>query len=304
MNLEDVDSVEQLENYGLAAKNNQSFTLADQWILSRFTKTVNEVTRNLERFELGEAARLLYEFIWNEYCDWYIEMAKSRLYNKENATERTTAQYVIWYVLENTLKLLHPFMPFITETIWQHLPHEGHSIMIAEWPTADSTLLDETVEEQMNTIMDMIKAIRNMRAEVNVPPGKKSEVILQIATSELQTVFANNLQYVKTMATAEPVTILAADATKPENAMAAVVNGVEIYMPLKGMIDVEKETARLNKELVGLDKELARIAGKLSNEGFVAKAPPEVIAKEKVKAGEYQEKQAAIQERLVYLSSL
>lgn len=304
MNLEDVDSVEQLESYGLAARNNQSFTLADQWILSRFTKTLNEVTRNLERFELGEAARLLYEFIWNEYCDWYIEMAKSRLYNKENAQARTTAQYVIWYVLENTLKLLHPFMPFITESIWQHLPHEGHSIMVTDWPVEEPTLLNEQAEEQMNTIMDTIKAIRNMRAEVNVPPGKKSEVILQVAASELQTVFANNLQYVKTMATAEPVTMLPSDAAKPENAMAAVVNGVEIYMPLKGMIDVEKETARLNKELTGLDKELARIDGKLSNEGFVAKAPPEVIAKEKAKAGEYMEKQAAIRERLVYLASL
>jgi len=304
MNLEDVDNIEQLNKFGITAKENDSFTLADKWILSRFAKTVNEVTRNLERFELGEAARLLYEFIWNEYCDWYIEMAKARLYNKEDVLARTTAQYVLWYVLEKTLKLLHPFMPFITETIWQHLPHDGHSIMVAEWPAEDSVLLNEQVEQQMNTIMDAIKAIRNMRAEVNVPPGKKSEVILQVVASEMQAVFAKNLQYLKTMAAAEPIRLLGSDAPKPENAMTAVVSGVEIYMPLKGMIDVEKETVRLNKELAGLDKELARIAGKLSNEGFVAKAPPEVISKEKAKAGEYQEKQAAIQERLIYLASL
>ena len=304
MNLEDVDKIEQLVQYGKLAREADSFTLADKWILSRFFKTVNEVTRNLERFELGEAARLLYEFIWNEYCDWYIEMAKARLYNKEDVSARTTAQYVLWYVLEGTLKLLHPFMPFITETIWQYLPHDGHSIMVAEWPIEQAALLDEQVEQQMNTMMDAIKAIRNMRAEVNVPPGKKSEVILQVVASELQTVFANNLQYFKTMATAEPITLLAPDAGKPDNAMAAVVSGVEIYMPLKGLIDVEKETARLNKELIGLDKELARIAGKLSNEGFVAKAPPEVISKEKAKAAEYQEKQTTIQERLVYLASL
>ncbi|MBC8016218.1 MAG: class I tRNA ligase family protein, partial [Sporomusaceae bacterium] len=227
-----------------------------------------------------------------------------RLYNKEDVSARTTAQYVLWHVLEQTLKLLHPFMPFITETIWQHLPHKGHSIMIADWPTEQAAFIDERVEQQMNTIMDAIKAIRNMRAEVNVPPGKKSEVILQVVASELQAVFENNLQYVKTMAAAEPITMHAPEDEKPEKAMTADVSGVEIYMPLKGMIDVEKETARLNKELAGLDKELARIAGKLSNEGFVAKAPPDVIAKEKAKAGEYEEKQTAIRERLLYLASL
>lgn len=304
MNLEDVDSVEQLTSYGVAARKNDSFTLADRWILSRYAKTVDEVTRNLERFELGEAARLLYEFIWNEYCDWYIEMAKARLYNKEAAEARNTAQYILWYVLENTLKLLHPFMPFITETIWQYLPHEGESIMIAHWPADNSTFVNEEIEQQMNIMMETIKSIRNMRAEVNVPPGKKSEVILQIAAEELQQVFASNLQYLKTLAAAEPIQLVRAEDTKPQNAMTAVVSGVEIYLPLKGLIDVEKESARLNKELTSLDKEIARIDGKLSNEGFVAKAPAEVIAKEKAKAGEYQEKQTAIRERLAYLATL
>ena len=304
MNLEDVDSVDTLTNYGVRSKQEDNFTLADKWILSRYEKTVNEVTRNLERFELGEAARLLYEFIWNEYCDWYIEMAKARLYNKEESTARATAQYVLWYVLENTLKLLHPFMPFITETIWQHLPHEGQSIMVADWPMDSSTLINDDVETQMNTIMETIKSIRNMRAEVNVPPGKKSEVILQIVAKELQEVFAANLPYLKTLAAAEPIQLLGDAEAKPENAMTAVVSGVEIYLPLKGLIDVEKESARLNKELATLDKEIARIEGKLSNEGFVAKAPAEVIAKEKAKAGEYQEKQTAIRERLAYLATL
>jgi valyl-tRNA synthetase len=304
MNLEDVDSVDTLTNYGVRAKQEDNFTLADKWILSRYEKTVNEVTRNLERFELGEAARLLYEFIWNEYCDWYIEMAKARLYNKEESTARATAQYVLWYVLENTLKLLHPFMPFITETIWQHLPHEGQSIMVADWPMDSLALINDDVETQMNTIMETVKSIRNMRAEVNVPPGKKSEVILQIVAKELQEVFAANLPYLKTLAAAEPIQLLGDTEAKPENAMTAVVSGVEIYLPLKGLIDVEKESARLNKELATLDKEIARIEGKLSNEGFVAKAPAEVIAKEKAKAGEYQEKQTTIRERLAYLATL
>ncbi|SFL68045.1 valine--tRNA ligase [Pelosinus propionicus] len=305
MNLEDVATVEQLASYGTAAKEKEYFTLADKWILSRYAKTVNEVTRNLERFELGEAARLLYEFIWNEYCDWYIEMAKARLYNKEAVEARNTAQYVLWYVLENTLKLLHPFMPFITESIWQHLPHNGQSIMVADWPIDSSAaLINEDIEQQMVTMMETIKSIRNMRAEVNVPPGKKSEVILQITASEFQQVFASNLQYIKTLASAESVQLLGTYEAKPENAMTAVVSGVEIYLPLKGLIDIEKESLRLNKELTTLGKEIARIDGKLSNEGFVAKAPAEVIAKERAKAEEYQEKQTAIRERLAYLATL
>jgi valyl-tRNA synthetase len=292
MNLEGFDSTVKPQNY----------TLADRWILSRYAKTVAEVTANMERFELGEAARSLYEFIWNEYCDWYIETAKARLYNKEDAAARATAQYVLWYVLSNTLKLLHPFMPFITEAIWQHLPHEGKSIIIAPWPEEQPSLIDNEAEEQMTLMMETIKAIRNMRAEVNVPPGKRSEVILQVS-AEAKTLFTENDQYLKTLAAAEPV-IGSIQADKPENAMTAVVSGVEIYLPLRGLIDVEKETARLNKELETLDKELARIAGKLANAGFVAKAPAAVIERERAKELEYKEKQAAINERLAYLAKL
>lgn len=293
-----------LDGFDSAAKpSDESLTLADRWIMSRYAQTVREVSRNLERFEVGEAARLLYEFIWNEYCDWYIELAKARLYNKEDIHGRITAQYVLWYVLSNTLKLLHPFMPFITEHIWQHLPHKGASIIVSTWPDDESNLISFEVDQSMGTIMEAIKAIRNMRAEVNVPPGRKSQVILHIA-DELQTTFADNESYLKTLAAAEPVTIVPLSAEKPENAMTAVVSGVEIYLPLKGLIDVEKETARLNKELEKLEKELARIDGKLANAGFVAKAPADVIEKERAKAQEYQEKRTAINERLAYLANL
>jgi valyl-tRNA synthetase len=279
------------------------FTLADRWILSRYAHTVDEVTFNLERFELGEAARQLYEFIWNEFCDWYIELAKARLYNKEDAVSRSTAQYVLWYVLGNTLKLFHPFMPFITEAIWQHLPHEGTSIIAADWPAAEPALYHDEAESYMTTIMEAIKAIRNMRAEVNVPPGKKSEVIL-LAADEMQSLIADNIQYFKSLAAAETVEVRSLAGAKPENAMTAVVSGIEIYLPLRGLIDIEKETARLRKEVDGLDKEIARIAGKLANPGFVAKAPPEVIDKERAKEKEYQEKRAAILERLEYLAKI
>lgn len=294
-----------LEGFNPALKPEQDqFTLADRWIASRYAKTVAEVTRNLERFEVGEAARLLYEFIWNEYCDWYIELAKGRLYSKEDASGKGVAQYVLWQVLSDTLKLLHPFMPFITEHIWQHLPHDGKSIMISPWPGEQPDMIDDGAEQAMNVIMETIKAIRNMRAEVNVPPGKKSEVLLQIAAEDLRSVFAEHDHYLKALAAAESVAISPLSQEKPQNAMTAVVSGVEVYLPLKGLIDIEKETVRLNKERERLTKELDRIAGKLSNAGFVAKAPAQVIAKEREKAREYQEKQAAINERLDYLAKL
>lgn len=280
------------------------YTLADKWILSRYAKTAISITENLEKFELGEAGRSLYDFIWNEFCDWYIELSKARLYDKENVRPRKVAQYVLGYVLEHTLRLLHPFMPFITEEIWQHIPHEGKSIMVADWPTGEETKLDDASELEMTTIMETIKAIRNMRAEVNAAPSKKTEVILHLSDESLTDVFAKNSGYLKTLASAKNVTILAKDDAKPENAMTAVVNGVEIYLPLAGLIDVEKETARLNKELATLDKEVSRLDKKLSNAGFIAKAPADIVEKEKEKLKGYEEKREAVKQRLAYLATL
>ncbi|MBQ5846004.1 MAG: valine--tRNA ligase [Selenomonadaceae bacterium] len=284
------------------------YTLADKWILSRFAKTAQGVTANLEKFELGEAGRLIYEFIWNEFCDWYIELAKARLYDKENIRPRQTAQYVLGYVLERTLRLLHPFMPFITEEIWQHIPHDGISIMVSEWPGNDEAglakLVNDGDEAAMTAIMESIKTIRALRLEVNAAPGKKSEVILNFTDEKLREVFAANEGYLTVLAAAEPVTMLPAGAEKPENAMTGVVNGVEIYLPLKGLIDVEKETARLNKEMATLDKEISRLEKKLGNQGFLAKAPAEVVAGEQEKLKGYQEKQNAVKERLAYLQNI
>ena len=281
----------------------EDYTLADRWILSRYARTSAVVTENLEKFELGEAARAIYEFIWGEFCDWYIELVKPRLYAEEGDSRRT-AQYVLGYVLERTLRLLHPFMPFITEEIWQHIPHEGKSIMTAPWPTGEETWLDKENEASMAVIMEVIKAIRNMRAEVNAAPGKKSEAILHFSDAAQQAVFTANDGYLHALAEADPVTILSLTAERPENAMTAAAGGVEIYLPLKGLIDVEKETARLSKELDGLTKEIARTEGKLANEKFVTKAPVAVVAKEREKLQDYEEKKRVVEERLRYLTTL
>ena len=211
-------------------------------------------------------------------------------------------------MLERTLRLLHPFMPFITEEIWQHIPHDGISIMVAEWPGNDEAglakLVNDDDEAAMTAIMESIKTIRALRLEVNAAPGKKSEVILNFTDEKLREVFAANEGYLTVLAAAEPVTMLPAGAEKPENAMTGVVNGVEIYLPLKGLIDVEKETARLNKELATLDKEISRLEKKLGNQGFLAKAPAEVVAGEQEKLKGYQEKQNAVKERLAYLQNI
>ena len=291
-----------MEGYDAEAKQ-APYTLADQWILSRLQHTVKDVTELLGRFELGEAGRLIYDFIWSEVCDWYIELAKPRLYNKEDPEARATAQHVLAEVLTSAMKLLHPYMPFITEEIYQCLPHESNSIMIAPWPIVDERLFDDKAETGMTAIMESIKAIRNMRAEVNAAPGKKVPAIL-LVNAELREIVEANKNYINLMGSIDELIIDDIGAGKPENAMAAVIAGIEVYLPLAGLIDVEKETQRLNKELESMDKEIKRVTGKLNNAGFLAKAPADVVEKEKAKAEELSGKMEAVKERLTYLATL
>lgn len=279
------------------------YTLADKWILSRLQDTVKDVTGLLERFELGEAGRAIYDFIWSEVCDWYIEIAKPRLYNKEAAAERATAQHVLATVLVSAMKLLHPYMPFITEEIYQCLPHEAESIMISKWPVADESLVDPEAERGMNAIMDSIKVIRNMRAEVNANPGKKIPAIM-LVSEDLREVVAHNDSYIKLLGGIDNLELRPLNGEKPENAMAAVVTGIEVYLPLAGLIDVEKETQRLSKELAAMEKDLQRAGGKLNNAGFLAKAPEDVIAKERAKYEELSGKIEAVKKRMAYLAEL
>lgn len=283
------------------ARKPDQLALADQWILSRYHRTVAEVTSFLEAFELGEAARALYEFIWNEYCDWYIELVKPRLYGRETAESKAAAQHVLYTVLLGTMKLLHPFMPFITEEIYQHLPHQEESVMISSWPQALPEQINVTAEADMNLIMEVIRAIRNLRAELNLPPGRQAEVILVTEEADLHRVLETGRPYMVNLANASQVEIQHHFSTKPAQAMTALVNRVEIYMPLKGLIDLNKEIERLEKEAVTLEQELERVNVKLANAGFLAKAPAAVVEKEREKQREFQKKKEAILARLAML---
>ena len=288
-----------LENFDVNFKPaEKDLTLADRWIISRLNKTAQGVTENLEKFELGEAARLMYEFIWSEFCDWYIELTKARLYG-EDLQAKSTALYVLMTVLEKSLRLLHPFMPFLTEIIRQKLPNAEGSIMLADWFAGGE--VDEVAENQMGAVMEVVKVIRNLKNEIGVEPRKKSEVILKISNAELAEVLKSNKKYISDLAAAAPVTF--ADE-KPEHALSGVAEGVEIFLPLKNLIDTDKEISRLTKELDKLRKGIASTENKLKNEKFISKAPAEVVQAEREKLSIAIEKISSVESRINQLKNL
>ena len=276
--------------------------LADKWILQRLSATTAGVTRNLDRFELGEAAHLLYEFIWFNFCDYYIELTKSRLYGSD-AQAKATALFVLSTVLEKALRLLHPFMPFLTEVIRQKLPNAEGSIMVAPYPTTDeiSDLVTEDLEEIANVIFSAVKTIRNLKSELGIDSRKKVKIILRVVNPEYKKVLQENVNYLTALAFAEPVVF--ADE-KPSHAISGVIEGVEIFLPLEGLIDTEKEIARLTKELEKLCKSAASTEGKLNNERFLSKAPAEVVQAERDKLVAAKEKISSLEQRIKQLENL
>ncbi|MCT4604846.1 MAG: valine--tRNA ligase [Marinisporobacter sp.] len=275
----------------------ENFTLADKWIVSRMNQVSKEVTDNLEKFELGMAVQKIYDFIWNEYCDWYIELVKPRLYG-EDQESKNTALYVLTMVLENSLKLLHPFMPFITEEIWQHLPTtKDESVMISKWPKYNDCFAFEKEEKDMELIMEAIRSIRNIRAEMNVVPSKKAKVMV-VASKDAYEAINSGKNYFMTLASASEVVLQKEKKDIPEDAMSAVIAGAEIFLPLDELVDFEKEMERLQKEKEKLEKELKRVNGKLSNQGFLGKAPAKVIEEEKEKQAKYQDMMEKVLERI------
>jgi valyl-tRNA synthetase len=271
-------------------------SVADKWILTRLNETIETVTRLSDRYEFGEVGRVLYNFIWDDFCDWYIEMAKLPLYGENEAAKKTTRS-VLAYVLDNTMRLLHPFMPFITEEIWQNLPHQGESITVAAWPTVNDELTDAEAATEMKLLVEIIRSVRNIRSEVNTPLSKKINMFLKAKDATIVRALENNRGYVERFCNPEELHI-GMELNTPDKAMSAVVTGVEIILPLAGLINIEEEIARLQKEWEKLNNEVDRVQKKLSNQGFVAKAPEKVIAEERAKEQDYSEKRAAVEARI------
>jgi valyl-tRNA synthetase len=266
----------------------QNLTTADRWILSRYNTIVKEVTENLEKFELGVAAQKLYDFIWSEFCDWYIELVKPRLYG-EDAASNLAAQITLVDVLSGTMKLLHPMMPFITEEIYQHLPGTDKSIVISKWPEYDEERFNPEQESNMEIVMEAIKSIRNIRAEMNVVPSRKAKVLIVATDEKVKRAIDAGSIYFERLASASEVLLISQKELIPEGAVSVVIAGAEIFLPLEELVDMEKEKERLNKEKENLEKEIQRVSGKLSNQGFVAKAPQSVIEEERAKELKYRE---------------
>ena len=265
----------------------------DKWVLTLYNDLVKEVTDNLEKFELGVASAKLYDFIWDILCDWYIELVKSRL--QAGGETALNAQKVLVYVMANTLKLLHPFMPFITEEIWQSLPHEGEAeaIMISQWPAWSEELSFQKEEADFQKIIDIIRAIRNQRTEMNIPPSKKAKVYIETAETKI---FANGIPFLQRLASASEVEV--GEKFELPGAVQIITHAARALIPMDELIDREKELARLEKEREKCQSDIDFIGRKLDNPGFVAKAPAQLIETERAKLAQHKERMAKILESI------
>ena len=276
-------------------------TLADKWILSRLNETIASVTKNFDKFEFGEAGRSLYNFIWNDFADWYIEMTKETLNGNDEAAKKNV-QAVLAYVLDNTLRLLHPIMPFVTEAIWQEMPHDGESIVVAAYPEVKAELDNPTAEADFQSLTDLIKAVRTIRTEANAPMSTEIDVLIKTSDENLARIFDENSDYINRFVKPKSLEI-SADVAAPKLAMTQIISGAEVYVPLEELIDLDEEIARLQGDLKKFAGEVKRAEGKLGNEKFVNNAPEAVVAEEREKLADWQAKLAATESRLEELKS-
>ena len=285
---------------GIKKVDKTALTNADKWILSKVNTLVKDVTDNIEKFELGVAADKLYSFIWEEFCDWYIEMVKPRLYSDDNSTKEA-ALYTLKTVLETSLKLLHPYMPFVTEEIYCTLNEGAETIMTERWPEYTEELNFATEEEAVEVIKAAVRNIRNVRAGMNVPPSKKAQVYIVTQNEKIAHIFEDSKVFFQTLSYASEVIIQKDKTGIGDDAVSAVIENADIYMPFAELVDIDKEIERLKKEEEKLSKELARVNGMLSNDKFVSKAPAAKIQEEKEKQAKYTQMMKQVKEQLAHL---
>lgn len=283
-------------------------TLADRWIVSRLQRVVTQVAKNFAEFRLDHASQNLYDFVWNEYCAWYLELSKPVLWHDDApAAQKRGTRRTLVTVLESTVRLMHPFMPFITEEIWQNIKVSagvsGDTLMLQSYPVADPTLIDESAEQDIEWLKSFITGIRNIRAELNIGPGRALDVLLRNTSADDTARLNNNLTFLKSLAKLESIKVLAAGEEAPM-ATTQLVGTMEVLVPVAGLIDKAKEEARLNREIERLAKEVARFEGKLSNETFISKAPADIVAKEQAKMAEAKAAKAKMAEQLEAIKAL
>ncbi|MBI3945597.1 MAG: class I tRNA ligase family protein, partial [Armatimonadetes bacterium] len=271
--------------------------LSDRWILSRLHRTIETVNRSFAEYSFDEAAKALYAFLWNEYCDWYVELAKPRLREGDG-----TVRGLLLHVLDQSLRLLHPYMPFITEEIWRKLPGAGESIMVADFPEFDPECVDEDAERDMAQVMEVITALRNMRAEMNVPASRPiPTAILGAADGEVARLEPWS-GYIRSLARVDEVRFESPEAAQQHRqALSRAVAGVQALVPLAGLVDIDAEVQRLTREMEGLGKEVQRLNAKLANEQYLTKAPPAVVEKDRQRQAELAERHRALRARLAVL---
>ncbi|WP_075887793.1 valine--tRNA ligase [Companilactobacillus crustorum] len=293
MNLDDdtpaMDDLSQVTDYDLS----------DKWILAKLNHTVKEVNRLMDNFEFGEVGRNMYNFIWNDLCDWYIEMSKATLTGDDEAAKKQK-KMILTYVLDQTLRLMHPIMPFVTEKIWLTMPHNGKTIMQAKYPEYQAKLDNDEAMNQMDVLIDLIKSLRKIRLEANAPMSKAVDIMIKPQDESVKTIILNNKEYIDRFMHPKELNV-ATDLVAPALAMTAVTTKADLYVPLAELIDIDEEIARQNEEIAKLDKEIMRIDKKLSNENFVKKAPEKVVNEQKEKLADYKSRQAKVQQRIEQL---
>ncbi|MEF9988596.1 MAG: class I tRNA ligase family protein, partial [Christensenella sp.] len=290
-----------IEDTGVREIDENKLDGADRWILKKMNEAITECTDSIEKYDLGLAAQKIYDFTWSELCDWYIEMAKPRLYGEDEEVKAETMAVLV-YVLKNTLKLLHPFMPFLTEEIYTSLPDSEESIMTAKWPQVEYS--DDAYGTMMEGVMELIRSVRNVRAEMGIAPGKRSDLMIVVDTKDKAATVEECKQYFEKLAYAKDVIILTDVSQIPQNSVSAVSAFGDAYMPLAELIDIEKEIERLTKEADKNETEIKRAEGKLNNKGFTDKAPSKVVEEERAKLDTYLEMRIKLSERIAFLGGI